>query len=74
MAPEDKWNGVGFYGSPQRIHFEQDEQCTILGVSGSEYILLAAFDALVERQEALSICQGLSAWVKTNQTQLFVPV
>ena len=59
---------------PERIHFEQDEDCTILGVAGSEYLLLAAFDALAERQEALEICQNLSSWVKANQARLFVPI
>ena len=58
----------------QRIHFRQDECCTILAFAGAEFELYAAFDALVLRPQALEICQRLSAWVKANQATLFVPV
>jgi len=58
----------------QRIHFQQDECCTILAFSGAEFELYAAFDALVLKAQALEICQRLSGWVKANQATLFVPV
>jgi hypothetical protein len=58
----------------QRIHFQQDDCCTILAFAGAEFELYAAFDALVQRAHALEMCQKLSAWVKANQATLFVPV
>ena len=73
MLPESAEPGDQHQTAAERIHYEQDEECAVLGVCGSEYVLLAAFDALVERGEALEICQNISSWVKANQSRLFVP-
>ena len=58
----------------QRIHFQQDDCCTIMAFVGSEYELFAAFDALAEKPRALEICQRLCAWVKASQATLFMPL
>ena len=72
MFPEQE--GRSTPAAAQRIHFEQTDVCTILAFAGTEFELYAAFDALVEKSQALEICQKLSAWVKANQATLFMPV
>lgn len=56
----------------QRIRYEQNQICTILGFAGAEFELYAVFDALTEKRKALEICQRLSVWVKANQAAMFV--
>ena len=72
MFPEQEAGST--QAASQRIHFEQTDVCTILAFAGTEFELYAAFDALVEKPQALEICQKLSAWVKANQATLFMPV
>lgn len=58
----------------QRVRYEQDKTCTVLGFIGTEFELYAAFDALVLKREALEICQRIASWVKANQATLFAPI
>lgn len=58
----------------QRIRYVQSSTCAIVGFVGAEFELFAVFDSLVQKTKALEICQRLAAWVKANQSTLFVPV
>ena len=58
----------------QRVHWTQDETCTLLGYASAEYELYTVFDPLVERATAVAMCQRLVAWLKTQHAQLFIPL
>ena len=59
---------------PLKVHWAQGSQLTSLAFIGAQYRLYALFDALVTHQTATIICQRISAWIKSQQALLFVPV
>ena len=70
-------NSAGSSSSPERplkVHWAQGSQLTSLAFIGAQYRLYALFDALVTHQTATIICQRISAWIKSQQALLFVPV
>ena len=59
---------------PLKVHWAQGSQLTSLAFIGAQYRMYALFDALVTHQTATIICQRISAWIKSQQALLFVPV
>jgi len=58
----------------QRVHFCRTDRRVVLAYVGAEYEVFAQFDALTDRSGALAMCQRLCAYIKNQQSDLFVPM
>ena len=58
----------------QRVHFCRTDERVLLAYVGAEYEVFAQFDALTDRGSALAVCQRLCAYIKNQQSDLFVPM
>ena len=58
----------------QQVHWVFDGCISVLALVGPEYELYALFDALTDKDTAMSICHRLSVWIKGQQADLFMPL
>ncbi|KAK9807508.1 hypothetical protein WJX72_001125 [[Myrmecia] bisecta] len=59
--------------APQRVHYSQDSERTMLAYVSPEYEVYAVYDALTDKQTAVQLCHKLGSYIKSQQTDLFVP-
>lgn len=59
---------------PHRVHWVVDDNFALLAFAGAEYEVYALFDALTDCATAQTITQKLSAYIKVQHADLFMPL
>lgn len=59
---------------PHRVHWLVDDNFALLAFAGAEYEVYALFDALTDCATAQTITQKLSAYIKVQHADLFMPL
>lgn len=60
--------------APLRVYYHSTDEFSALAYASAEYELYALFDPVSQKEVVVRICQRLCAWVKAQQSELFVPV